>query len=70
VPTTEVRGAVLRTFKQGQMDVGLNFLIAKGYTGQTTEELEPSPFTSVVGVRLHSYVSASYTYRFQPRQAH
>ena len=68
VPNTEVRGAVLRTFKQGRMDLGVNFLIAHGYTGQTTEQLEPSPFMSVVGVRLHSYVSASYTYRFQPRQ--
>jgi hypothetical protein len=64
VPNTEVRGALLRTFKQGRMDFAVNFLIAKGYTGQTTEQLEPRPLTSIVGVRLHSYVSASYTYRF------
>ena len=64
VATTEVRGALLRTFKQGRMDFGVNFLIAKGYTGQTTEQLEPSPLMSIVGVRLRSYVSASYTYRF------
>ena len=64
VPNTEVRGAVLRPFKQGRMDLGVNFLIGKGYTGQTTEELAPSPFMSVVGVRLHSYVSLSFTYRF------
>jgi hypothetical protein len=64
VPNTEVRGALLRTFKRGRMDFGMNFLIAKGYTGQTIEQLEPSPLTSIVGVRLHSYVSASYTYRF------
>jgi hypothetical protein len=70
VPTTEVRGALLREFRQGRMDVGVNFLIAHGYTGQTTEQLEPSPFMSVVGVRLPSYVSASYTYRFQARQTH
>jgi len=69
VPNTEVRGAILRTFQQGRMDLGVNFLIAKGYTGQTTEQLEPSPLTSVVGVRLHSYVSASYTYHFRPRQS-
>ena len=67
VPTTEVRGAVLRTFKQGRMDLGVNFLIAKGYTGQTTEQLEPNPLTSIVGVRLHSYISASYTYRLGTR---
>jgi Carboxypeptidase regulatory-like domain len=64
VANTEVRGAVLRTFKQGRMDLGVNFLIAKGYTGQTTEQLEPSPFMSVVGVRLPSYASVSFTYHF------
>jgi hypothetical protein len=64
VPNTEVRGAVLRSFKQRRMDLGVNFLIAKGYTGQTTEQLEPSPFMSVVGVRLHSYASVSLTYHF------
>jgi hypothetical protein len=64
VPNTEVRGAVLRTFQQGRMDLGMNFLIARGYTGQTTEQLEPSPFLSAVGVRLHSYASASFTYHF------
>ena len=57
-------GALLRAFKQGRMDLGVNFLIAKGYTGQTTEQLEPSLLMSIVGVRLRSYVSASYTYRF------
>jgi len=64
VPNTEVRGAVVRTFKQGRMDVGANFLITRGYTGQTTEQLEPSPVMTVVGVRLHSYASASFTYHF------
>jgi hypothetical protein len=39
VPNTEVRGALLRTVKQGRMDLGVNFLIARGYTGQTTEIL-------------------------------
>ncbi|HKI12680.1 MAG TPA: hypothetical protein VKA02_11235, partial [Candidatus Acidoferrum sp.] len=73
VPNTEVRGALLRSFRQGRMDLGVNFLIAKGYTGQTTEVLvlpdDAAPFERVVGVRLPSYVSVSYTYRFQPRQA-
>jgi hypothetical protein len=39
-------------------------LIAKGYSGQTTEKLEPSPFMTVVGVRLHPYASVSFTYHF------
>lgn len=72
VPNTEVRGALLRSFRQGRMDLDVNFLIANGYTGQTTEVLalpdEPAPFERVVGVRLPSYVSVSYTYRFKPRQ--
>ncbi len=68
VPNTEVRGALLRSFRQGRMDLGVNFLIANGYTGQTTEVLaladDPAPFERAVGVRLPSYVSISYTYRF------
>jgi hypothetical protein len=64
VPDTEVRGAILRSFKQGRTDLGVNFLIAKGYSGQTTEKLEPSPFMTVVGVRLHPYASVSFTYHF------
>ena len=46
-----------------------NFLIAKGYTGQTTEVLalpnDPAPFERVVGVSLKSYVSLSWTYYFK-----
>jgi Carboxypeptidase regulatory-like domain len=71
VPNTEVRGALLRSFRQGRMDLGVNFLIARGYTGQTTEVLalpdDTAPFERIVGVRLPSYASVSYTYRFQPR---
>lgn len=73
VANTEVRGALLRSFRENRMDFGVNFLIARGYTGQTTEVLalpdDPAPFERVVGVRLPSYVSVSYTYRFQPRHA-
>ncbi len=72
VPLTEVRAVLLRSFRQGLMDLGANFLIASGYTGQTTEVLalpdEAAPFERVVGVRLPSYVSLSYTYHFRPRQ--
>jgi hypothetical protein len=72
VPLTEVRGALLRSFRQGRMDLGANFLIASGYTGQTTEVLalrdESAAFEHVVGIRLPSYASLSYTYHFRPRQ--
>ena len=72
VPNTEVRGALLRPFKQGRMDLGVNFLIAKGYAGQTTEVLalpvDSAPLERAVGLRLPSYVSVSWTYDLQPRQ--
>ncbi|MDQ2712958.1 MAG: hypothetical protein M3Y24_12160, partial [Acidobacteriota bacterium] len=71
VPVREFRGALVRSFRQ-HMDIGLNFLIASGYTGQTTAIVaadgQSGPFEQVVGVRLPSYVSVSYTYRFRPRQ--
>jgi len=46
------------------MSIWANFLIAYGYTGQTTEVLalpnEPTPFERVVGVPLKSYVALSH----------
>jgi hypothetical protein len=46
------------------VDLGVNFLIAGGYTGQTTEAFAPSQIPEVVGVRIPSYASLSLTYRF------
>jgi Carboxypeptidase regulatory-like domain len=73
VAVKEFRFALLHTFVDGRMSLGMNLLIASGYTGQTTEVLalpgEFAPFERVVGVRLPSYVSLSYTYRFRSRQA-
>ncbi len=70
----EFRGAVVRPFSNGRMNVGVNFLIASGYTGQTTENFcqetniptacNPSPIQEVVGVRIPSYASVTFTYRF------
>ncbi len=69
VPVTEFRGAVLRPFFENRMSIAANFLIASGYTGQTTEVLalptDPSPFERIVGVPLKSYVSLSWTYYFK-----
>jgi hypothetical protein len=68
VPVKEFRAAVVRSLLNRRMDVGVNLLIARGYTGQTTELLalpdETAPFERVVGVRLHSYVGASVSYHF------
>ena len=60
----EFRGALVRSFLNGHMDVGVNFLVASGYTGQTTENFYPSDIQEVVGVRIPSYASATMTYRF------
>jgi hypothetical protein len=46
VPVKEFRGALVRSFLSGRMTAGVNFLIASGYTGQTTENfclLGPPP---------------------------
>jgi len=36
-PLKEFRGAAIRPFIDGRLTAGVNFLIASGYTGQTTE---------------------------------
>jgi hypothetical protein len=63
-PVKEFRGALVRPFLNGRMNAGVNFLIATGYTGQTTENFYPSDIQEVVGVRIPSYASLSITYRF------
>jgi hypothetical protein len=69
VSVYEVRGALLRPFFDNRMSLGANFLIASGYTGQTTETIrsQPGPCSveCVVGVPLKSYVSLSWTYYFK-----
>lgn len=68
-PVREIRGALLRPFADDRMALGANFLIANGYTGQTTETLalptDPAAFERIVGVPLKSYVSLSWTYYFK-----
>jgi Carboxypeptidase regulatory-like domain len=65
----EGRGAILRPFLEERMSLAVNFLITRGYTGQTTETLalpnEPDPIERVVGVALKSYVGLSWTYYFK-----
>src|SRR5580693_166966 len=63
-PVKEFRGALVRPFLNGRLTAGVNFLIASGYTGQTTENFYPSDIQEVVGVRIPSYASATLTYRF------
>jgi len=71
VPVREFRGALIRPFASKGLDVGVNFLIASGYGGQTLETLalpgETSPFKRITGLPLKSYVTASFTYHFRRR---
>jgi hypothetical protein len=63
-PVKEFRGAIVRPFMSGRLTAGVNFLIASGYSGQTTENFYPSDTQEVVGVRIPSFASMSLTYRF------
>ena len=56
---------------KGRMTLSTEFLIASGYTGETTEVFAfpsdttyPTPIERVVGVPLKSYVTVSWTYHF------
>jgi len=78
VPNKELRLALGRPFLEGKINVGLNMMIAAGFTGQTTENfasdyhpgyvgplpVPDNPVAEVVGVRIPSYASVSFTYRF------
>ena len=67
VPVREFRGALARQFGS-RVEAGVNFLIANGFTGQTTEVLalpdEPAAFERVVGIRAPSYAALSLSYHF------
>ena len=78
VPNKEFRLSVARPFLSGKINVGVNMMIASGYTGQTVENfasndqpgavgplpVPENPVAKVVGVRLPSYASVNFTYKF------
>jgi hypothetical protein len=78
VPNQELRLALARPFLEGRINVGLNMMIATGFTGQTTENfatnyqpgyvgplpIPENPIAEVIGVRIPSYASVNFTYRF------
>jgi len=41
IPVGETRLALVRTFLDGRLEVGANGMLARGYTGQTTETIAP-----------------------------
>jgi hypothetical protein len=60
----ELRAAAVRPFLDQRLDIGVNMLIASGYSGQTIENFYPTTTEEVVGVRIPTYASLSVTYRF------
>lgn len=68
VPVREICGAILRPFGEGRETLGINFVAASGYAGQTLETLaltgESLPRERIVGVPLKSCVSVTFTHRF------
>jgi hypothetical protein len=42
IPVGETRLAVVRAFLNGRLEVGANGMVARGYTGQTTETFDPA----------------------------
>jgi hypothetical protein len=70
VAVKEFRAAFARPFEGGRFNIGMNLLLAKGFTGQTLESFYPSDDSEVTGVRIPSYASVSFTYRFGGSIAH
>ena len=71
VAVPEFRGALLRPFFDERMMLSTEFLIASGYTGQTTEVFAypsdaayPTPIERAVGVPLKPYIAVSWSYHF------
>ena len=78
VPNKEFRLALVRPFCGGKINVGLNMMVARGCTGQTTEafaqDYKPgyvgplpvpeNPISEIVGVRIPLYASLNFTYMF------
>jgi len=68
VPVREFHLSLVRSFRDGRIDVAMNSVITRGYGGQTVETLHAAenlaPVEQVVGVPLKSYVSLSWTYNF------
>ncbi len=76
--TKSIRLAVSRPFRNGKINVGVNMMIARGHTGQTVENFAidnkpgytgplpapQNPIAEIVGVRIPSYASLNFTYRF------
>jgi hypothetical protein len=60
----EFRGALVRPFMNGPLDVVVSFLIAGGYRRQATQSFYHSDIQEVVGVRIPSHASMSVNYRY------
>src|SRR5215469_14667163 len=71
LPLRDMRGSVSRSFRNDLFDASANFLLAKGFSGQTLETLqlqnESEPAERIVGVRKTSYAGITFTYHPRSR---
>ncbi len=69
MPLREMRGSFTRPFHEGLFDLGVHFLLASGYAGQTLETLqlqgETRPTERIVGARKASYAGITFTYHLR-----
>jgi len=65
----EFRAALVRPFLAERLSLGVNLMVASGYSGQTIENFGASQIQEVVGVRIPSYASVNLTYRFGRKTA-
>jgi Carboxypeptidase regulatory-like domain len=70
VPVREIRGSLTRSFRSELFEVGVHFLLASGYTGQTLETLklsnEATANERVVGLRNQPYAGVTLIYHLKP----
>jgi hypothetical protein len=52
IPVGETRVAVVRSFLDGRLELGVDGLVARGYTGQTTETFDPGWSVAASGTNL------------------
>lgn len=69
VAVKQFRLALARPLFEGRWSVGIESVIARGFTGQTLESFAPLTVQQPTGVRIPSYVSGNVRYRFGSLQS-
>ena len=62
LPSRNSGAPLVRPFKDRRLNLGVNFLVASGYTGQTIENFSTSDISEAVGGK-DTVASVTFTYR-------